>query len=382
VRRPVRALVGGVLLLMLARLALSARYLERRAALESGAPADGAEPSVTVLQPILSGDPALPSCLLANLRAHPQARFVWLVDEDDAEGRAWAERAAAGAAHVAVVVGPPPRQGENPKLAKLARALPGVATHWVAVLDDDTRLPPGALRRAAGALDGGGVACGLPIYAPGPGPWSRLVAGFVNGSSLITYPAAAQLGQARTLNGMFYMTRAEELRGLGGFEAILGELTDDYALASLYLRAGRPLVQTAVVHPITTTVAGGRAYLAQMRRWMVFANRYVRENRSLFTLGLIGFPTLAPAPLLVASLLLRDGPALAALVGGLAVKGIGVARLRRRYGGARTTLADAVWEMAADLLTPLHVIAACMRPDRITWRGRQMRLEGGSITYG
>ena len=187
------ALVAGYLGLLLVRFGLSARFLARRD--EGAALNDGPEPVATILQPILSGDPALEACLAANLQAHPQARFLWLLDTDDAEGRACAERVATNAANVTLLLGPPPADGDNPKSVKLARALSHVETPWTAVLDDDTVLPPGALRRASAALRRGGIACGLPIYAAGPGPWSRLVAGFVNGASLLTYPAAAELGR-------------------------------------------------------------------------------------------------------------------------------------------------------------------------------------------
>src|SRR5262245_11456623 len=41
---------------------------------------------VTVLQPILSGDPDLEAALRANLEsARPEVHFLWLIDEGDAE---------------------------------------------------------------------------------------------------------------------------------------------------------------------------------------------------------------------------------------------------------------------------------------------------------
>jgi ceramide glucosyltransferase len=369
---------AAYLVLILARVALSARFLARAA--PQPADDDRLQAEVTVLQPILGGDPALEACLSANLRAHPDTRFVWLVDEDDAAGRAAAERAADGP-RVSVVVGPPPADGENPKAAKLARALPQVETPFCAVLDDDTVLPPGALARAAASLESGGVACGLPVYAASANVWSRLVAGFVNGASLITYPAAALLGAQRTLNGMFYVVRTEELRRRGGFDAIARDLTDDYAMAKLYLEAGLPIVQTTVVHPVTTTVRDAGHYVALMRRWMIFANRYVAENLNAFTLGLIGASTLAPLPLLLAALALGDPAALAAVLVALGVKACAVAWIKRRYAAMRTTIVDGLCEIAADLLTPAHLAAALVRPRRLAWRSRAIRLEGGGIVY-
>lgn len=364
--------------LIVTRAILSARFIVRWSA-----PKNGPEPNVTVLQPILGGDEALEACLTANLEAHPHATFYWLVDEDDPLGRSSAARAMekSGHAHVSVVVGPPPMDGENPKVAKLAKALPLVHTQFVAVLDDDTMLPVGGLCAATAALEEGGVACGLPLYAARANVWSRLVTGFVNGASLLTYPAAAELAASRTLNGMFYVVRTEELRALGGFEAILGQLTDDVALARLYLDAGRPVVQTAVVHPIETTVRNGHHYLALMRRWMIFANRYVAENPSSFTLLLIGGSTLAPALLLFLALATNEPALLVGVFATLAFKTGLNAVLRWRYARAHTTLADAAFEAVADLLTPLHLLSALIQPRRLAWRGREIRLERERIKY-
>ncbi len=365
--------------LIVTRAILSARFIG-----PWSAPKSGPEPNVTVLQPILGGDEALEACLTANLTAHPHATFYWLVDEDDPLGRSAAARAMekSGHLHVSIVVGPPPLDGENPKVAKLARALPLVRTQFVAVLDDDTMLPAGGLRAATAVLKEGGVAFGLPLYVARANVWSRLVTGFVNGASLLTYPAAAELAASRTLNGMFYVVRTEELRALGSFEAILGQLTDDVALARLYLDAGRPVVQTAVVHPIETTVRNGHHYLALMRRWMIFANRYVAENPSGFTVLLIGGSTLAPALLLFLALATNEPALLFGVFATLAVKTGLNAALRWRYARARTTLVDAVFEVLADLLTPLHLLSALIKPRRLAWRGRELRLERGRIEYG
>ena len=47
--------------------------------------------TLTIAQAILSGDPLLESRLEANLKSLSQQRFLWLIDEDDSEGRRIAE---------------------------------------------------------------------------------------------------------------------------------------------------------------------------------------------------------------------------------------------------------------------------------------------------
>jgi ceramide glucosyltransferase len=337
-----------------------------------------AEADITVLQPILSGDPLLAACLRTNQDQSPQAQFLLLVDEDDADGCAIA--ASLQSLRTRMIVGPPPRQGQNPKTAKLARALGHVQTPFIAVLDDDTVLPRGALAGAAGALTHADLVTALPFYAPSGGLWSRLVAGFVNGAALITYPPAAQLGASRTINGMFYVTRTKGLSALGGFAAIRTALTDDYAIAKLYLDAGCTLAQTPIVHPIHTTVRDARHYFSLMRRWMIFAGRYVRENTSWFTIGLIGGPTLIVPALIVAAFAL--GPwAIFLSVLALFGKAAAMAWLRGRYGAPRSDWRALAVEPIADLLTPLHLLAASIAPQRFAWRGRNIHMRGETIGY-
>lgn len=356
-----------------ARFALSAAFFARPA------PAPGEARNVTVLQPILSGDPTLEACLGANLRNQPHARFIWLIDDDDAEAQRLAAKYAAP--NLTALSGPPPRDGQSPKAAKLARGLPNVTTPLIAVLDDDTVLRPGGLAHAAGALAQGDLVTGLPLYAHRASFWSTLLSGFVNGAALTTYPPAAMLRAQRTINGMFYLGRTEDLRALGGFQAIARELTDDYAMARLYLDNGKTIAQAAVIHPIATHVRDGAHYASLMRRWMIFANRYVRENISPFTLGVIGAPTLLPVLLMLTGAFIGWHGLLAALLT-LAAKAALMARFRLRYAADAPRAADIAAEIAADILTPLHLIAALISPNRLQWRTRAIEMDGVHIRYG
>lgn len=357
-----------------ARMALAARWFARPD-MPPGSPGD-----VTVMIPVLAGDPALESCLAANLDNAPDARFVLLVDQDDAEGLRIA--GLLGRPNATVMVGPPPASGENPKVAKLSRAFATVSTGRFAVLDDDTVLPPGSLARAAGWLeaDAADLVTGLPAYAMGDGFFTRLLAAFVNGSVAITYPVGALLGEQRTLNGMFYAGRTDDLRRLGGFEAIRGVLTDDYAMAKLYLDGGMRLAQSRIVHPVRTTVTGPIHHMSIMRRWMIFANRYLSENPSAFTIGLVGGTTLAP-PLLLGLGLVAGPMAAAAVLLLLLAKALAMRLLRSRLMGRSDPAGQIPLEAIADLLTPLHALSALVLPSRFGWRSRKIRMDGERITY-
>src|SRR5690349_6694502 len=88
----------------------------------------GADPTlVSILQPILSGDPTLQECLAQNLRSKSRYRveFIWLLDADDAVAqRVCADLIARYPARpVRVVSLPPPGYDQNPKLVKLSEGV-------------------------------------------------------------------------------------------------------------------------------------------------------------------------------------------------------------------------------------------------------------------
>ena len=344
---------------------------------------DGVEPApvtVTVLQPILSGDPALEETLSHGPDHAPAARFVWLVDDDDPEGQRVATRLAATRAGVQVVTGRPPQDGENPKTLKLIRGEALAGTDAIAVLDDDTTLEPGGLERlAALAHAKGGLATALPGWGRAPLTTAEaLVAGFVDGQGASAYLAMARLGRNRTINGMAYAVDARALRQVGGFAAMGHSVTDDWAIAQLFAAHGRPILQTAVPARVAVTLRGLPEALRLMRRWTVFAHRYVAANLDGAMLGLVILPAILP----LVGLILAGfaGPVAVVLwLGLLVIRAALHRRLVRAIGGRGTAPLWAV--VAAELALPLLSLAAALRPGRIRWRSRRMRLTRDGIRY-
>lgn len=364
------------------RLALALHYLLRARRSEGLVREEDAE-RVTVLQPILAGDPCLERNLEENLLHHPEAHFVWLVDEDDAEARRIAEllrtRHAERPGGLEILRCPPPPQGRNPKVFKLVRGLEH-AHERVAVLDDDTVLPAGGLARASHALAHGALVTGLPCYRAEGSFWSRLLAAFVNGNALLTYLPILAFRSPVTINGMFYLTARSRLEALGGFAAIEDKLCDDFELAKLYRRAGLPIVQTTIAHPVATTVRGPAEYARILRRWMVFANQLFRESIDPLMMVLVVLPALLPAAWLVAAV--PAGPmAIGGTLGALFAKGVLMAFVRRGWSGRAEAVSAPLLEVPADLLQPLHAAAALVRPSRIRWRSRSIETRAGDVHY-
>ncbi len=336
-------------------------------------PAIGLEPDVVVLQPILSGDPYLVEQLAANLANHPTVRFRWLVDEADDEGRRIASELAEGLERVEVRLYEEAPASMNPKLYKLARAI-DAADVLVAVLDDDTVLPPGTLARAATMLADADLITGIPYYLPDGGPWSRLLAAFVNGNALVTYLPMSLIGPPVSINGMFYLTTTAGLERAGGFGAIENRVCDDYELACAYRQAGLRIAQASLPHPLRTFVPDAGSYARIMRRWLVFSLRLLRDEASLALLALVIAPGIAPAAATACAVAGRR-PALAvATLAAVTVKAVATARLRRDLLGEPTAAADLVLEVVSDLILPVHLFAAVAARGRIMWRGKPMRV--------
>lgn len=363
------ALISIFLLLTTARFLLAMRYLARWSDRSRSS-----EP-VAVLQPILSGDRLLEHMLGENSRDLPSARLLWLVDSDDPEGQRAARRAAGP--NVAILTGPGPAPGENPKSAKLARALPSVTEPALVVLDDDTHLDGDGLAVLLGALHDAPLVTGLPVFAAKSGIAERLIGGFVNGSAALTYLPAAAVGAQHTINGMIYAVRTDTLRSLGGFAAIQMELTDDYALARLFEDAGHPLLQAPVPVEVRLTVRNVAHAASVLRRWFLFANRYLRHNASAATLLLIVVPALLPPAIVAVGLF---SGSIGALCFALAAKAAANAVLARRLGRV-PSLSGAFFEMLADVAAPVFAVSALFRPNQLTWRNRRITMAGSRIEY-
>lgn len=69
--------------ILLFKLIFTLRMMKRGTQAGCGVP----QATATILQPVLSGDPQLATVLEANVVALKQARFFWLIDDDDTVAR-------------------------------------------------------------------------------------------------------------------------------------------------------------------------------------------------------------------------------------------------------------------------------------------------------
>jgi len=364
-----------------ALLALRAARREPPAPLQAPLQAE-AGAGVAVAQAILSGDPRLGAVLEANLLELPAARFLWLVDADDEVAQAVCRdlqaRHGGGepGGRLDLLVLPPPADGHNPKLHKLALARPAVREPVLLVLDDDTRMPAAtlaALLRKLGAAD---LATSLPGYLDDGRPPSRLLAQFVNNNAALTYLPLLAFRPPVTINGMAYALRCDFLDAIGGFAPLLGHLTDDLAVAEQVLAAGGRIEQSARPHWVETTVRDLGHYNRMMHRWFLFALLLLRKQplplRAVIAL-LHALPPLLLAALVAAAALAPSPLTAGVLLAVLALRALGLAALQRSIYGR--PLHSPLASPASELLQPLHLLhALCWR--RIVWRKRRYRVRG------
>jgi len=333
-------------------------------------------PTVTICQPILSGDPDLEDALADNLNALPDVAFLWLIDEEDEEAARVTGRLTDRYQSIAIRVlrcSSPP-DGINPKLFKLEAARQVISPGTLLVLDEDTRLGRVGLEALNSALQRGELATGLPYYRTAQSGFGNLLAQFVNNNAALTYLPILNLAPPVSINGMCYALNTETLAQLHGFAPLLRHLTDDLAVADSVRNCGGRIIQTPFPQEVATTIGSFRQYIAQMHRWYVFALLLMRRRGILLTGLMVLFYALPPLLLwtgIVQTALLPRDSMIVMLFGTLLVRSLLLSSLQRRLTGqSRHHLALSI---ASELLQPAHLIHALLVKS-IRWRTRHYRV--------
>ena len=352
---------------------LGIKALRASGRLRKTLPAPSCTPaSISIMQPIRSGDSNLKATLEDTLLAHPDVELLWLVDEEDACARTICSDLATQYGHprlrILTTASCPPRI--NPKLYKLEKARSIAQGQFLVVLDDDTRLPPSTLSAMVAALDEATVSTALPGYQDDGTLPSRLLATFVNDNAALTYLGLPPRMPTPTLNGMAWAVRNDVLTTLGGFAPSLGTLTDDLAVARQVLGNGGRIVQLPDPVHVATELSDLAAYVRQMHRWSLFALLLLRRqswrNRLSIAIFQGGPPVLLWLEFACAALASFHVVAPLSLVVLLIVRTLVLRRTARITERLPTSFG---LSLLSELMQPLHLLhAACNR--KIIWRGR------------
>jgi ceramide glucosyltransferase len=350
----------------------------------------GAEPNlVSILQPILSGDPTLAHCLEANLRMTTRyhVEFWYLLDQsDDVAIRICRDLESRYGDRIGGILSlPPAPEGVSPKMFKLIAGQEVSRGEILCCLDDDTILPDEGLEKCLPYLvrPNVGVAFGLPYYTHFANLWSAYVSSFVNASSLLTYIPYTEVCDPFTINGMFWAVRRTALEKVGGFTAAKEILADDFATAHLFRRHGYTLAQTPIRHGISTHVHSLDHLRSLLGRWFTFPRESLLRHLTTFERTVVvimgAVANLLPVLLLFAALLLRSFEAILAMTLFFSFSLLLIARLNSRYLRSATP-PWALWFLTPVvlLLFPLQMAAALIAPQqRVHWRGHIMEAKKG-----
>lgn len=367
------------LLLFLVRWLLSIIYYKKGKSDVTDFP----EELFTVVQPILSGDPRLESDLRANLQQTKTVEFYWLIDQSDTEAQRVANKICQDelfSQRIRIFLIEDVPQGINPKSYKIEQVVEDLTRPYLIVLDDDSVIDFSKMGESTAYLGQEVILTGIPYNQERSNFWSKLVAAFVNGNSLITYFTMAQVEANHSINGMFYILPVNLVKDQDLFTAIKDYLCDDLAVADFLSSKGVSIVQTRVTCNVRTTIKSATQYLLQMKRWLLFSSIYLKKHLDFKVFTLIGLTSFLPLPIILLTLFLGWPYLLVALVL-LLIKAIWMLLYRQSILMNQLHLDEVLYEVLNDFLLPWLFLYVLLTPPVINWRGRKIRVTDGKIRY-
>lgn len=367
------------LLLFLVRWLLSLIYYKKGKSDVTDFP----EELFTVVQPILSGDPRLESDLRANLQQTKTVEFYWLIDQSDTEAQRVANKICQDELfdqRIRIFLIEDVPQGINPKSYKIEQVVEDLTRPYLIVLDDDSVIDFSKMGELTAYLGQEVILTGIPYNQERSNFWSKLVAAFVNGNSLITYFTMAQVEANHSINGMFYILPVNLVKDQDLFTAIKDYLCDDLAVADFLSSKGVSIVQTRVTCNVRTTIKSATQYLLQMKRWLLFSSIYLKKHLDFKVFTLIGLTSFLPLPIILLTIFLGWPYLLVALVL-LLIKAIWMLLYRQSILMNQLHLDEVLYEVLNDFLLPWLFLYVLLTPPVINWRGRKIRVTDGKIRY-
>ncbi len=346
---------------------------------QGSVPAPAAAPAVTILKPVKGVDPRMYAGLASHCVQQYSGAFELLFGVSSLEDAAVAEIARLRVEFPGVpirLIECKERLGANGKVSNLAQMLRSARFEHVIVNDSDIRVSPLYLSRVLAPFASPEV--GL-VTAPYVGCaertiWSRLEALGISTDFMPGVLTARKLeGGIRFGLGSTLATTRTALAAIGGFEALVDQLADDYELGARLSAAGYRVELAPEVVETTVPAYTWRGFCDHQLRWA----RSTRDSRRAGYLGLVvtyvlpwalatviaSGASLWSLSLLSAALLVRVSVALTVGVGilrdGQVLRDILLLPLRDALG-----LLLWAWSYASDV---------------VVWRGERFRLKRGRL---
>ena len=275
--------VGYYLMCLLA----AAKFLRERKTSTTGHCSPETPPPVSILKPLKGTDPEMYESLRSHcLQDYPEYEILFGVkDANDPAAEMVARLKVEFPQRFIRLVVCPENLGANTKVSNLAQMLPGARYEFLIVNDSDIRVEPDYLRRVIAPLADpkvGMVTClyrGVPARTFG----SRLESlGISTDFSAGVLVARQVEGGIRFGLGSTLAFRRHDLEAIGGFQAFVDYLADDYEIGRLIAARGLEVKLSEMVVETFVPPYSVREFLLHQLRWA----RSVRDSRPWGYVGL------------------------------------------------------------------------------------------------
>jgi ceramide glucosyltransferase len=353
------------------------QYLSYRAA---AWPADNSSqrPPVSILKPLRGVDPSIYDSFRSHcLQDYPEYEIIFGVSEGHDPAIAVVEQLQREfPARAIQLVVCPERLGTNLKVSNLVQMLPHARYEHLIVNDSDIRVAPDYLERVV-----------LPLAEPSIGMVTCLYRGIPEptlGSRLeslgISTDFAGGVLVARCLEGVRFglgstlAFRSADLSRVGGFEALLDYLADDYQLGQRIAALGKQVRLSEVIVDTFLPAYDFGSFFEHQLRWA----RSVRDSRRW---GYVGMALTYGLPWAVIAVIAAQAAGWSvALLGFTALLRLAVALMV-----GKSALQDRFLLRLLPLLPVRDFVAvivwcASFASDTIAWRGSYFHLRDGKLS--
>jgi ceramide glucosyltransferase len=267
----------------------AARFLRRRKAADEGARlTQPATPPVSILKPLKGSDPEMVESFRSHcLQDYPQFEIIFGVSDPADPAIEVVEQLKREFPRCAIhLVTCSEKLGANVKVSNLAQMLLQAAHENILVNDSDIRVPPDYLRRVVTPLSDPQIGLITCLYR---GIANRTLGAKLESLGISTDFAAGVLvarhleGGIRFGLGSTLAFRKRDLEAIGGFEALVDYLADDYELGRRIAQRGLAVKLSEVVVETFLPKYSLRGFFDHQLRWA----RAVRDSRRWGYLGLL-----------------------------------------------------------------------------------------------
>jgi len=371
--------VGSLFFYFLSALGLVSFLSNRRKKLKQAPLPESQLPPVSILKPVKGVDPEIWESFCSHCeQQYPEFQLLFGMSDPDDPAIEVVRRLQAKYPHREIALIVCERVlGANIKVSNLVQMLPAARHELLLVNDSDIRVPADYLRKVIAPLadDSVGLVTCLYRAVAAPTLGSRLEALGI-GTDFVPGVLSARFLE-RGLHfglGSTLAFRHRDLEAIGGFEALLDYLADDYELGRRIAATGKRVELSAATVTTFLPAYSLREFLRHQLRW----SRTIRDARRwgyaglLFTFGL---------PWALLTLLTAHGAAWAWLLFAPTF----AMRLAIGFVAAvvvlhdRQILRSILLLLLRDVIAPL-VWAASYMGNRIHWRGHVFDLKDGHLS--